>query len=150
MPGTGAFSCLSVVRGVLVSVLEDADDAEELLKVFGNRPVIAFTEDRDGCMMNPAARDTYGFDESDVYSEICWKVLDEILKDREYIQAEYKSFSHLMASRGVTSIKEIGFDTYSGFVSVLKELEKKGALLHRVNLVSQPVGRTADFEFGKE
>lgn len=131
-------------------VLEDTEDTEQVLKVFGRRPVIAFTEERDGCMMNQAAKEAYGFDGSEVYAEICWKVFDEILRDEKFIRREYESFSRLLASRGVTSIKEIGFDCYSGFVEILKEMDKRGELAHRVNLVSQPVGRPADFEFGRK
>lgn len=136
-------------HGLPGEVLEDAVEDDEILKVFGSRPVIAFTADRDGCMMNQAARDRYGFDGSEVYAEICWRVFDEFLRDEKFIRREYESFSKLLASRGVTSIKEIGFDDYSGFVRILKDMEKKEELLHRVNLVSQPVGRPADFEFGK-
>lgn len=137
-------------HGLRAEALEEDADDEELLKVFGSRPVVAFTEDRDGCMMNRAAKDAYGFDGSEVYAEICWKVFDEFLRDEKFIRREYENFSRLLASRGVTSIKEIGFDSYSGFVSILKEMEAKDELLHRVNLVSQPVGRPADFEFGRK
>ena len=120
-------------HGLRAEVLEEDADDDELLKVFGSRPVVAFTEDRDGCMMNRAAKDAYGFDGSEVYAEICWKVFDEFLRDEKFIRREYENFSRLLASRGVTSIKEIGFDSYSGFVSILKEMEAKDELLHRVN-----------------
>lgn len=47
----------------------------------------------------------------------------------------------------MTSIKEIGFDDYTGFTEVLKKLEDEGRMLHRVNLVSQPVDEPMDFEY---
>ena len=90
--------------------------------------------------MNQAAKERYGFDGSEVYAEICYRVFDEYLRDEAFIREEYDKFSKMLAQQGVTSIKEIGFDRYSGFTSVLKDLENKDELIHRVNLVSQPVG----------
>lgn len=137
-------------HGLPGEVLETAEDTEEVLKAFGKTPVVGFTADRDGCIMNQAAKDRFGFDGSEVYAEICYKVFDEYLRDEDFIRSEYEAFSALLAKQGVTSIKEIGFDQYSGFTSVLKNLENEKQLRHRVNLVSQPVGAPMDYEYGKK
>ncbi len=128
-------------------VLENAGKDLELLEQFGSRPVLGFTADRDGCLLNQAAIRRYGFNGNAVFAENCYKVFQDFLADREFIKAEYGRFSHFLAARGVTAIKEIGFDDYSGFTDVLHELASQGQLMHRVNLVSQPVGRPADFEY---
>ncbi|GFI37104.1 amidohydrolase family protein [Lachnospiraceae bacterium 50-23] len=73
--------------------------------------------------------------------------MKEMFKDLEKMEEEYLEFSRLLAERGVTSIKEIGFDDYTGFTEVLKKLEDEGRMLHRVNLVSQPVDEPMDFEY---
>ena len=136
-------------HGLSADVLEEEADTDALMAVFGARPVIGFTEDRGGCIMNQAARDKFGFTEEEVYAEVCYKVFDEYLRDIPFIKEEYRKFSELLASRGVTAIKEIGFDRYSGFTSVLKELDDNKELMHRVYLVSQPVGFPMDYEYGE-
>lgn len=73
--------------------------------------------------------------------------MKEMFKDPERMEEEYLEFSRLLAERGVTSIKEIGFDDYTGFTEVLKKLEDEGRMMHRVNLVSQPVDAPIDFEY---
>ena len=136
-------------HGLREDVLSDEADTDTLLAGFGTRPVVGFTEDRGGCIMNQAARDKFGFTEEEVYAEVCYKVFDEYLRDILFIKDEYRKFSELLASRGVTAIKEIGFDRYSGFTSVLKELDENRELMHRVYLVSQPVGFPMDYEYGE-
>lgn len=137
-------------HGLPAAVLESEEDMDEALRDFGDTAVIGFAEGRDGCMMNQAAREKYGFDEREVYAEVCWRVFDEYLREEEFILQEYEKFSDLLASRGVTSIKEIGFDRYSGFTKLLSRMEKEGKLKHRVNLVSQPVGYGMDYSYAKE
>ena len=86
----------------------------------------------------------------DVLAEECFKLFEKILRNKEYSRNQYMEFQKLLASRGITSIKEIGFDRYSGFADVLKNMEDEGELKHRVNLVSQPVAENADFAYGEE
>ncbi len=74
--------------------------------------------------------------------------MKKMFLEPEVMEEEYMSFSKLLASRGVTAIKEIGFDDYCGFAETLKKLESEGSLMHRVNLVSQPVDAPMDYEFG--
>ena len=136
-------------HGLPGEVLETGENTDDVLADFGEVPVVGFTEDRDGCIMNQAAKERYGFDGSEVYAEICYRVFDEYLRDEVFIREEYDKFSRLLSQQGVTSIKEIGFDRYSGFTSILKDLENKDELIHRVNLVSQPVGAPMDYEYAE-
>lgn len=116
-------------------------------KVFKDRPVIAFSKDRSECWLNTIANQKYGIEHDKCYAEACFKLFQELLKE-ENIVDEYNNFSKLLASRGVTSIKEIGFDDYYGFTDILEQMELKGELIHRINLVSQPVSNNANFEYG--
>ncbi|MDD3206089.1 MAG: amidohydrolase family protein [Lachnospiraceae bacterium] len=137
-------------HGLSMEVLEQEEDIQALLEAFGTRPVIGFTEGRNGCIMNRVAKEKYEFDETAIFAEKCYKVFDEFLRCESFIKEEYKAFSRLLASRGVTAIKEIGFNQYSGFTKLLKEFEDKGELIHRVNLVSQAVGYPMDYEYAAE
>lgn len=137
-------------HGLREEVLEREEDMEDQLEAFGVRPVVGFTEGRGSCIMNHAAREKFGFEETSVFAEKCYKVFDEYLRQESFIKEEYKAFSKLLASRGVTSIKEIGFNRYSGFTSILKEFENKDELMHRVNLVSQAVDHPMDYDYAAE
>lgn len=137
-------------HGLSEEAAESEEDMDEALEGFGDTAVIGFTKGRDGCIMNQAAREKYSFDEKEVYAEVCWKVFDEYLREEAFIVREYEKFSDLLASRGVTAIKEIGFDRYSGFTELLRRMEKEGALKHRIHLVSQPVGYDMDYSYAKE
>lgn len=121
--------------------------ADALWTALGDRPAVGFSEGRDGCIMNKAAKEAFGFDEDGVYAEACHKVFRQYLTDVDYITAQYAEFSQLLASRGVTAIKEIGFDQYSDFWQVLQKLDADKKLAHRVNLVSQPVGAGMDYDY---
>ena len=56
----------------------------------------------------------------------------------------------MMNSKGITSIKEMGFDDYCGFTDTLSELEKEDLLSLRVNFMSQPVKDNINFEYGEK
>ena len=49
----------------------------------------------------------------------------EMLK--EFIKPEFIKYMKMMNSKGITSIKEMGFDDYCGFTDILSELEKEAA-----------------------
>jgi predicted amidohydrolase YtcJ len=56
----------------------------------------------------------------------------------------------MMNSKGITSIKEMGFDDFYGFTDILAELESENALTIRVNFMSQPVAEPFNLSYGKE
>lgn len=74
---------------------------------------------------------------------------DAMLSDRDYILPKFRSYMQLMNSRGVTSVKEMGFDDFSGFPDLLSDLEKNGELTLRVHFMSQPVNAPMDLAFGR-
>ena len=77
------------------------------------------------------------------------RLLPDILGDRDFIVPEFKKYMKMMNSRGVTSVKEMGFDCFYGFTDVLADLEAAGDLTLRVNFMSQPVAADANLEYGK-
>ena len=61
-------------------------------------------------------------------NEVFWKLLDEILKDKNFIKPLFKKYMAMLNARGITSVKEIGFDKFSGFQNILSELESEEEL----------------------
>lgn len=118
-------------------------------EAFGNRPAVLFAQGNETCWMNQAAIDKYGFTPDTCYPEAYCRLLPEALDDREFIIPEFKRYMKMMNSRGVTSVKEMGFDQFCHFPDVLEELDKAGELTLRVSFMSQPVALPANIEFGK-
>jgi len=116
---------------------------------FGERPAILFAAGCETCWMNQAALRKYRFTPDTCYPEAYWRLLPDILGDREFIVPEFKKYMKLMNSRGVTSVKEMGFDQFYGFTDVLADLEAAGELTLRVNFMSQPVASGADLAYGR-
>lgn len=54
----------------------------------------------------------------------------------------------MLAKRGVTSIKDIGFDQHSGLLPVLEELEAAGELPLRFHFALEPVLQPIDIPAG--
>lgn len=75
---------------------------------------------------------------------------DQLLRDRERILPLFRDYMTLLNSRGVTSVKEMGFDRFHGFPDLLEELERKGELTLRVSFMSQPAAAPMDLAFGRE
>lgn len=119
-------------------------------RAFGSRPVILFEKGQETCWMNTAAQTVYRFTPDTCYPEAYWRLLGEVLGDRDFIVPEFKKYMAMMNSRGVTSVKEMGFDNFYGFTDVLEDLEKNKELTLRVNFMSQPVGAGMNLEYGRE
>lgn len=127
-----------------------AEGMEALLNnKYPKRNVILFAANRSTCIMNQKARDTYGFTPETCYPEAYHKIMREYLNDREFIEPEFQNYMKLMNSRGVTSVKEMGFDDFYGFDEFLKEKEEKKQLTLRTSFMSQPVGEGINIGFGK-
>lgn len=125
-------------------------DETALDAAFGSRPVVLFAQGCETCWMNQAARDRYQFTPETCYPEAYVRLMPEFLPDRSFILPEFKKYMHLMNSRGVTSVKEMGYDRFYGFTDILAELEKDQALTLRVNFMSQPVAENMDLAYGRE
>jgi hypothetical protein len=120
-----------------------------LSREFPDIPVAIFTADAGTCWMNEAARLKYGFTPQECYSEKLFRLMREYLHE-SCMKQKYKDYIKMLNSRGITAIKEIGYDDYSGFVSVLKDLEDSDSLNMRVSVLSQPVGEGINIDYGKE
>lgn len=122
---------------------------QALDEAFGSRPVVLFAAGNETCWMNTAAMQAYHFTPETCWPESYAALLPQVLGDRAYILPEFRRYMQMMNSRGVTSVKEMGFDDYDGFADLLGELEQEGALTLRVNFMSQPVRRNADLPYAR-
>lgn len=119
----------------------DQAEGEAMLEAeYPDRAVILFAADRSTCIMNRKARDTYGFTPETCYPESYHRIMREYLNDREFIEKEFSDYMAMMNSRGVTTVKEMGFDDFYGFADYLKEMEDSEDLHLRFFFMSQPVG----------
>ena len=123
---------------------------DTLEKIFPNCRLVIFSNSGDHFWLNRTAINYYGFDLSADCNEAFWKLLDEILSDKKFIKPLFKQYMSLLNSRGITSVKEIGFDEFSGFQKILSELEEENELHLRVHFMSQPVGYNANFEYAQK
>lgn len=121
-----------------------------LEKHYPDKPVILFAADRSTCIMNQKARDTYKFTEDTCYPESYYRIMSEYLNDREFIDREFSDYMHMMNSRGVTTVKEMGFDDFYGFTDYLKELEHSEKLHLRTFFMSQPVGEKMNLSYARK
>lgn len=118
-------------------------------KTFGMVPVILFHKDSESCFMNTAAINTYQFTPESCYSESYWRLLKYVLSDTKFSVPAFKNYLKFMNSRGITSIKEMGFDDFWGFTEILDQLEKNKELTVRVSFMSQPVGVPMNLAYGR-
>ncbi len=119
-------------------------------RCFPDRPVVLFAEGCETCSMNTRAIEEFSFTPERCWPEAYVKILPYFLSDRAFIRPQFIEYMKMMNSRGITSIKEMGFDDYCGFTGILDELEKDDALTLRVNFMSQPVAGRINFEYGEE
>ena len=129
--------------------LEAGPVEEKLNQAYPERAVILFAANRGTCIMNQKAREVYGFTPEECYPEAYHKIMREYLNDRAFIEPEFQDYMKLMNSRGVTTVKEMGFDDFYGFTDFLKEQEEKDNLTLRFFFMSQPVGEGANIEYGR-
>ncbi|KFN05804.1 amidohydrolase [Paenibacillus macerans] len=108
-------------------------------KAFPDRAVIAINRNKSYCWMNAVAIGKYGFTPDRCSAEDRALLLRDMLRDRELVEAEFLVFCRMLAGRGVTSVKDIGFDDYAGLLPVLAELEENGRLPLRVHFALEPV-----------
>ncbi len=128
---------------------DDSFDEDAILDAtFPDRPVVAFSDGRDCCWMNRAARERYGFTPRECYAEKIWRMMRDYLADPR-MRSLYRLYMRMLNSRGITQIKEMAFDDYYGFVDVMEAMEKSDELTVRVSMMSQPVGRPMDLEHGR-
>ncbi|RPF47817.1 hypothetical protein EDD70_0617 [Hydrogenoanaerobacterium saccharovorans] len=126
-----------------------AADTAAMDAAFGDVPAILFLQGGESCWMNTAAIKTYDFTPDTCWPESCWKLLRYILQDYKHSVPEFKRYLAMLNSRGITSIKEMGFDDFYGFTDALEQLEQSDELTMRVHFMSQPVSAPMNLEYGK-
>lgn len=130
--------------------LWDGESAAKMLeKEWPDKSVIIFSADRSTCILNSSARKRYQFTPETCYPEAYHRIMREYLNDREFIEREFADYMHKMNARGVTSVKEMGFDDYYGFTDYLKKLEASDRMTLRIFFMSQPVGAPMDLNYAK-
>ncbi|MCR4632699.1 MAG: amidohydrolase family protein [Erysipelotrichaceae bacterium] len=131
-------------HGLRVRIAQSDLDAD-----FPDRCVIAFMEGCETCCMNTKAIEEFGFTPDRCYPEAYVGLFPYVLGDKDFIKPQFIDYMKMMNSRGITSIKEMGFDDYYGFTDILDELRKNDGLTLRVSFMSQPVARDIDFAYGE-
>ncbi|WP_160725480.1 amidohydrolase [Bacillus sp. USDA818B3_A] len=121
---------------------------ELLDEAFPDRAVIAINSNKSYCWMNQLAIDKYQFTPDSCSAESRALLLKEMLQDLQLVKEEFLAFCQLLASRGVTSIKDIGFDEYE-LLPVLTELNEEGRLPLRVHFVLEPVLEPLNTDVGQ-
>jgi predicted amidohydrolase YtcJ len=129
---------------------EQLQSLDVLNLAFPSTPVILFTDGAETCWMNDTAKEIYKFDHDHCYPEAYWRLMKDVCKDQDFMSLQFKKYMGFMNSRGITSVKEMGFDDYYGFVDILKQLDNQSDLTLRVNFMSQPVSEPINLEFGKK
>ena len=124
-------------------------DSTMLDSIFGREPVVLFAKGGETCWMNTAAREKYCFTPDTCYPESYWRLLRDVLTDRSFIVDQFESYMSMLNSRGITAIKEMGFDDFYGFTDILEELDENKELSLRVSFMSQPVGAGVNIDYGK-
>lgn len=116
---------------------------------FGDQPVVLFAEGGETCWMNTAAKKKYCFTPDTCYPESYWRLLKDVLSDQGFITEQFKKYMSMLNSRGITAVKEMGFDDFYGFTDTLEKLENNNELTLRVSFMSQPVGAGANLSYGR-
>ncbi len=133
---------------VLMNHLKLDDISDEDLNEFKDKSVIIFHEGQETCILNDNAKQRFEFDNSKCYSEGYWKLLEYILNKDDIAEKEFIKYLAMLNSKGITSIKEMGFDNYYNFTDKLNKLKNENKLTARVNFMSQPVGYDMDVDYG--
>ncbi|MFK9093824.1 amidohydrolase [Bacillus salipaludis] len=119
-------------------------------EMFPNKAIIFFMNGAENCWINDQAKERYQFDNSQCYPEAYWRLMKDVFRDHDFMTTQFKRYMKFMNSRGITSVKEMGFDNYYGFVDILKQIHYTDGLTLRVNFMSQPVSEPLNIEFGKK
>lgn len=128
----------------------DSSEAEKMIESeYPDKPVIIFSEDRCTCIMNQKAQNLYQFTPDTCYPEKYFRIMREYLNDRTFIKKEFHDYMAMMNAKGVTTVKEMGFDDFYGFTNYLKEMEESEDLHLRTFFMSQPVGSRMNLEYAK-
>ncbi|WP_226002073.1 amidohydrolase family protein [Paenibacillus sp. BJ-4] len=117
-------------------------------ELFPDRAVIAINLNKSYCWMNQLAQEKYQFSPDQCSAEARALLLQAMMQDHSQVKQEFMEFSRMLAARGVTSIKDIGFDRHSELLSIVKELQDEDELLLRFHFALEPVVEPLDIATG--
>ena len=124
--------------------------AKKLNKLFPDIPTVIMVSGAETCLLNSAAESRFNFTSQTCYPEAYWRLLHYVFSDKKFIKPLFVSYMKFLNSRGITAIKEMGFDDFYGFTDILKELEESSDLSLRVNFMSQPVSEKMNIDYAKK
>ena len=124
--------------------------SDTLNELCPQRPVVLFEKGCETCSMNDEAIRRFNFTPDRCYPEAYVRILPYLLNDQPFIRKQFIDYMKMMNSRGITSIKEMGFDDFCSFTDTLAQMEADDELTLRVNFMSQPVGKDIDFAYGEK
>ncbi|MDD3138983.1 MAG: amidohydrolase family protein [Lachnospiraceae bacterium] len=130
--------------------LKSTDVTDMLEQNYPEKPVILFAADQSTCIMNQKAQEIYQYTPDSCYPEKYYRVMREYLNDREFIEPEFEGYMKMMNSKGVTTVKEMGFDDFYGFTDFLREINNSDRLHLRTFFMSQPVGEKMNLNYAKK
>lgn len=130
--------------------LKSADVTDMLEQNYPEKRIILFAADRSTCIMNQKAQEIYQFTPDTCYPEKYYRVMNDYLNNREFIEPEFGAYMKMMNSKGVTTVKEMGFDDFYGFTDFLKEIDNSDRLHLRIFFMSQPVGAKMNLDYAKK
>ena len=122
---------------------------QNLDRVFPDRPAVLFAAGAETFWINSAAIQRYGFDNSADCNEVFWQLMEEFLADHAFSKPLFQHYMQMLNRQGVTSVKEIGYDTFSTFPEVLELLSLDNAMTLRVHFMSQPVKEGANLDYAR-
>ncbi|MFK4303314.1 MULTISPECIES: amidohydrolase [unclassified Paenibacillus] len=119
-------------------------------ELFPERAVIAINLNKSYCWMNRLAQDKYQFSPDQCSAEARVLLNQAMMQDHSLVKQEFMEFSRMLAARGVTSIKDIGFDRHSELLPIVKELQDEDELLLRFHFALEPVVEPLDISTGTQ
>lgn len=131
-------------------ILEQKTGEALLEEKYREKPVIIFASDRGSCIMNQKAKEMYRFTSDACYPESYHRIMPEYLNDLNFIENEFSNYMSMLNKKGVTTVKEMGFDDFYGFTDYLKKMETKDRFTLRTFFMSQPVGAPMNLKYAKK
>ncbi|QYK65583.1 amidohydrolase family protein [Paenibacillus sp. S02] len=117
-------------------------------ELFPDRAVIAINLNKSYCWMNRLAQEKYQFLPDQCSAEARALLLQAMMQDHSLVKQEFMEFCRILAARGVTSIKDIGFDRHSELLPILEELKETEELPLRFHFSLEPVVESLDIATG--
>ncbi len=118
-------------------------------KRYTDQSVILISSNREFLCVSHTAKAQYGIIEGPCIPEKYYTIMKLYLSDKAMISPIFEKYMAELHKKGITSIKEIGFDDFYGFLSILEEKDRNKELSLRVAFMSQPQQNSMDLEFGK-